>query len=109
MRSDFYSAEVENAMSEHSAVAVSAAIGIPSEQWGEAVHAVIVLNATCSATEHLAGELIAHCRQTIAGRLLQAISVCAAWSFTLRCLGAYELATIKLCKISFAEQLIGAI
>ena len=37
-----YSAEVENALSKHPAVGASAVIGIPSEQWGESVHAVVV-------------------------------------------------------------------
>jgi len=59
-----YSAEVENALARHPAVAVSAVIGIPSEQWGEAVHAVVVLNQGASAT---AAELSAHCRELIAG------------------------------------------
>ena len=39
-----YSAEVENALSRHPAVASCAVIGIPSERWGEQVHAVVVLN-----------------------------------------------------------------
>ncbi|MBV8293032.1 MAG: fatty-acid--CoA ligase, partial [Mycobacterium sp.] len=37
-----YSAEVENALSAHPSVAASAVIGLPSEQWGETVHAVVV-------------------------------------------------------------------
>ena len=37
-----YSAEVENAIGSHPAVDQVAVIGIPSEQWGEAVHAVVV-------------------------------------------------------------------
>lgn len=37
-----YSAEVENALSTHPSVAGSAVIGLPSEQWGETVHAVVV-------------------------------------------------------------------
>jgi acyl-CoA synthetase (AMP-forming)/AMP-acid ligase II len=59
-----YSAEVENALSQHAAVAVSAVIGIPSEQWGESVHAVVVLKPGTQAT---ASELSDHCRQLIAG------------------------------------------
>lgn len=62
-----YSAEVENALSQHPAVALSAVVGIPSEQWGEAVHAVVVLNPAAGAgSDALARELIAHCRQLIA-------------------------------------------
>jgi acyl-CoA synthetase (AMP-forming)/AMP-acid ligase II len=37
-----YSAEVENALSTHPSVAASAVIGLPSDQWGETVHAVVV-------------------------------------------------------------------
>ena len=38
-----YSIEVENAISTHPAVAQVAVIGIPDDLWGEAVHAVVVL------------------------------------------------------------------
>jgi acyl-CoA synthetase (AMP-forming)/AMP-acid ligase II len=37
-----YSAEVENALSTHPSVAASAVIGLPSDLWGETVHAVVV-------------------------------------------------------------------
>lgn len=59
-----YSAEVENALSRHPAVAQVAVIGIPSEKWGEAVHAIVVLNAGGSATED---ELTEWCRERVAG------------------------------------------
>ena len=59
-----YSAEVENALAKHPAVAASAVIAIPSEQWGEAVHAVVVLSKGQGAS---AAELIAHCKTLIAG------------------------------------------
>lgn len=59
-----YSAEVENAISSHPAVAQVAVIGVPSEQWGEAVHAIVVLkpDRKCSADE-----LKAWARERIAG------------------------------------------
>jgi long-chain acyl-CoA synthetase len=38
---NIYSAEVENCLAQHPAVAQCAVIGIPSEQWGEAVHAIV--------------------------------------------------------------------
>ena len=41
-----YSAEVENALHHHPAVALCAVFGIPADKWGEAVHAVVVLNRT---------------------------------------------------------------
>jgi len=38
-----YSTEVENSLASHPVVQQMAVIGIPHEQWGEAVHAVVVL------------------------------------------------------------------
>ena len=58
-----FSAEVENAVSTHPAIAEVAIIGIPSDKWGEAVHAIIVLKPGQSATET---EIIEHCRPQIA-------------------------------------------
>jgi long-chain acyl-CoA synthetase len=46
-----YSSEVENAIATHEAVAQVAVIGIPDPTWGEAVHAIVVLNEGASATE----------------------------------------------------------
>ena len=37
-----YSAEVENAVACHPAVAQCAVIGVPDPDWGERVHAVVV-------------------------------------------------------------------
>jgi acyl-CoA synthetase (AMP-forming)/AMP-acid ligase II len=37
-----YGAEVENALCSHPSVAACAVIGLPSDQWGETVHAVVV-------------------------------------------------------------------
>jgi long-chain acyl-CoA synthetase len=59
-----YSAEVENAIASHPAVAQVAVIGIPSERWGEAVHAIIVLRPNTTADEH---ELQEWSRERIAG------------------------------------------
>jgi acyl-CoA synthetase (AMP-forming)/AMP-acid ligase II len=59
-----YSAEVENALAQHAGVAACAVIGVPSDQWGEAVHAVVVRKPGQDAT---ADELIAHCKALIAG------------------------------------------
>ncbi|MGY8958254.1 MAG: long-chain-fatty-acid--CoA ligase [Alphaproteobacteria bacterium] len=38
-----YSAEVENTLHQHSAVAEAAVIGVPDEKWGERVHAIVRL------------------------------------------------------------------
>jgi len=59
-----YSTEVENALSTHPAVREAAVIGIPSDLWGEAVHAVVVLNDGMLAT---AEDLIDHARKALAG------------------------------------------
>ena len=45
-------------------MAACAVIGIPSEQWGESVHAVVVRKP---GQETSADELIAHCKSLIAG------------------------------------------
>ena len=59
-----YSIEVENALCKHAAVGSCAVIGIPSEQWGEEVHAVVVLAEGAQATQE---DLIRHCHNLIAG------------------------------------------
>ena len=61
---NIYSAEVENALAQHPAVAACAVIGIPSDQWGESVHAVVVLKPDVKPE---ASELIDHCKALIAG------------------------------------------
>ncbi|MBF5096519.1 long-chain fatty acid--CoA ligase [Azospirillum sp. INR13] len=59
-----YSAEVESALGTHPAVAMCAVIAVPSDAWGEAVHAVVVLREGMRAT---AEELRGHCKTLIAG------------------------------------------
>jgi long-chain acyl-CoA synthetase len=60
---NIFSTEVENAIHKHPAVLECAVIGIPDEQWGEAVHAVVVPRPGAELT---ADEVIAHCRTLIA-------------------------------------------
>ena len=59
-----YSAEVENALASHPAVSQVAVIGIPSDQWGEAVHAIVVKRDGVEVTEK---ELQDWARERIAG------------------------------------------
>jgi acyl-CoA synthetase (AMP-forming)/AMP-acid ligase II len=59
-----YSAEVENALAGHPAVASCAVIGVPDPDWGERVHAVVVLLPGQQAT---ADEIRTHCKALIAG------------------------------------------
>jgi len=59
-----YSAEVENAVASHPAVAQCAVIGVPDPHWGERVHAVVVLRSGATVTIE---ELRAHVKTLIAG------------------------------------------
>ncbi|MCE8537912.1 long-chain-fatty-acid--CoA ligase [Ruegeria pomeroyi] len=59
-----YSAEVENALFSHSAVAECAVIGVPDDDWGERVHAVVRLH---EGSEADAEALRTHCHTLIAG------------------------------------------
>jgi acyl-CoA synthetase (AMP-forming)/AMP-acid ligase II len=58
-----YSTEVENAIFAHPAVQEVAALAVPDSQWGEAVHAVVVLKDGYECDET---ELREHCRQHLA-------------------------------------------
>jgi long-chain acyl-CoA synthetase len=57
-----YGTEVEEALYAHEAVLEAAVFGVPDEQWGEAVYAVVV-----PRTDIEPEVLIAHCRTLIAG------------------------------------------
>ena len=60
---NIYPAEVENALMLHPAVADGAVIGVPDEQWGEAVKACVVLKRGAAATER---EIVDFMRDRIA-------------------------------------------
>jgi fatty-acyl-CoA synthase len=57
------SIEVEDALNSHPAIREAAVIGIPDEKWGELVTALVVVDGS----EVTAEELIAHCRDHLAG------------------------------------------
>ena len=59
-----YSVEVENAIATYPGVAQVAVIGVPSKQWGEAVHAIVVPQEGVTLTE---AEIIEHTKNRIAG------------------------------------------
>ena len=61
---NIYSAEVENALCGHPAVATCAVVGVPDLKWGEIVHAVVVLQPGAQADPD---ELVAFTRERIAG------------------------------------------
>ncbi len=59
-----YSAEVEQVLAKHPGVRMCAVIGLPDEKWGERVVAMIMPSDGQRPTQE---EIIAHCRQHIAG------------------------------------------
>jgi len=59
-----YPREIENTLFEHPAVADAAVVGIPSEQWGEAILAFIVVKPGQSVSTD---EIIEFCRERMAG------------------------------------------
>ncbi|WP_426415138.1 acyl-CoA synthetase [Aestuariirhabdus sp. LZHN29] len=61
---NIYSVEVENVLMQHPSIAACAVIGIPSSEWGEAVHAVLV---SADGNELDVQEVRQHCREQIAG------------------------------------------
>lgn len=61
---NIFSVEVEGAIYKHPGVQECAVVGIPSEQWGEAVHAIVVPKPGAIVTTQ---EIVVHCRGLIAG------------------------------------------
>ena len=59
-----YPREVENALSSHPAVLEAAVVGRPDVEWGETVHAAVVLK---SGTAVAPEDLIAHCAALLPG------------------------------------------
>ena len=63
---NIYPAEVDATLLEHPAVGDVATIGVPDEEWGEVVLAVVQPAAGVAGTEELAAELMAFCRDRLA-------------------------------------------
>ncbi|MDQ6852998.1 MAG: AMP-binding protein [Actinomycetota bacterium] len=63
---NIYPAEVDAVLLEHAAVADAAVIGVPSDEWGEEVLAVIEVRAGVTPSSELADDLVASCRRRLA-------------------------------------------
>lgn len=63
---NIYPAEVENCLHAHPAVADVAVLGVPNEEWGEEVKAVVELADDHEPTDDLAAEIIGFARDRIA-------------------------------------------
>jgi long-chain acyl-CoA synthetase len=63
---NIYPAEVDAVLLEHPAVGDAATIGVPDEEWGERVVAVVELQPGRARSPELAAELVDHCRARLA-------------------------------------------
>jgi long-chain acyl-CoA synthetase len=63
---NIYPAEVEAELLAHPAVGDAAVIGVPDDDWGESVVAVVELREGVEGSDDLAAELIEHCRTRLA-------------------------------------------
>jgi long-chain acyl-CoA synthetase len=63
---NIYPAEVDAVLLEHPAVADVATIGVPDEEWGETVLAVVQVVDSVAGTDELAAELQSFCRDRLA-------------------------------------------
>jgi long-chain acyl-CoA synthetase len=64
---NIYPTEVEAVLLTHPQVGDAAVLGVPNEEWGEEVKAVVEPAEGVTPSEELAEELLAHCRSRLAG------------------------------------------
>jgi long-chain acyl-CoA synthetase len=62
-----YPAEIDDVLLEHPAVGDVATVGVPNDEWGEEVKAVVQLKPEFAASSTLTSELLAHARTRLAG------------------------------------------
>lgn len=64
---NIYPAEIEGVLVSHPAVADVAVFGVPDDEMGESVKAAIELTPGHEPSDATAAELVAHCREHLAG------------------------------------------
>ena len=64
---NIYPQEIDNELVRHPAVRETCTIGVPSEEWGEEVKAVVALHPDYAPSDELAKELLAFIRPSLAG------------------------------------------
>ena len=62
-----YPAQVEATLLAHAAVADCCVVGVPDDEWGEVVRAVVQATSGHDPSTALADQLLAHCRSSLAG------------------------------------------
>ncbi|MDQ3147403.1 MAG: AMP-binding protein, partial [Actinomycetota bacterium] len=63
---NIYPAEIDAALLAHPSVADAACVGVPNQEWGEEVKAVVQLAAGVAPSPELAAELVDWCRERVA-------------------------------------------
>lgn len=64
---NIYPAEIDAVLLTHPAVGDGSAVGVPDDEWGESVLAVVELRDGLTPSERLADEIRAHCHERLAG------------------------------------------
>lgn len=64
---NIYPAEIDEVLTQHAMVADAAAVGVPNDEWGEEVKAVVELKPGVEASDVIAGEILAFAAERLPG------------------------------------------